>query len=203
MCRRWRAVASSAVHIREETGDDVDEIATVVRAAFTDHGAKVAELAAGLRTLVTPGRGASLVAEHDGRIVGHVMFTPSVLDAPRSLVEVQVLSPLSVLPSAQGQGIGTELVRQGLSRMDRDGVPLVFLEGSPHYYGRFGFLPGHELGFRKPSLRIPDEAFQVFPLASYQPSMTGTLVYAGVFWEFDSVGLRNEDPMVPDASALE
>lgn len=191
------------MHVRDEIHDDAEGIDEVVCAAFAEDGTKVAALAAALRTLITPGRGASLVAEQDGRIVGHVMFTPSILDAPRSLVEVQVLSPLSVLPSEQGHGIGTALVREGLSRMGRDGVPLVFLEGSPHYYGRFGFVPGHELGFRKPSLRIPDEAFQVFTLDAYRPSMTGTLVYAGIFWKFDSVGLRNEDPMASGPAAPE
>jgi putative acetyltransferase len=70
-------------------------------------------------------------------------------------------------------------------------VPLVFLEGSPGYYPRFGFAPGGELGFRKPSLRIPDAAFQVVRLPAYQPWMTGTLVYAQVFWDHDLVGLRD------------
>jgi putative acetyltransferase len=68
---------------------------------------------------------------------------------------------------------------------------LVFLEGSPSYYRRFGFEAGGKYGFRKPSLRIPDAAFQVFPLPSYEPWMTGTLVYSEIFWQFDSVGLRD------------
>jgi putative acetyltransferase len=72
-------------------------------------------------------------------------------------------------------------------------VPAVFLEGSPDYYPRFGFQPGAELGFRKPSLRIPDAAFQVRLLAAYEPWMTGTLVYSEVFWRHDSVGLRDPD----------
>jgi putative acetyltransferase len=67
----------------------------------------------------------------------------------------------------------------------------VFLEGPPDYYGRFGFRAGGGLGFRKPSLRIPDDAFQALPLPSYEPWMTGTLVYSHVFWEHDAVGLRD------------
>jgi len=47
-----------------------------------------------------------------------------------------------------------------------------------------------ELGFRKPSLRIPDAAFQALPMPAYEPWMTGTLVYSHVFWEHDAVGLR-------------
>ena len=70
---------------------------------------------------------------------------------------------------------------------------MVWLEGNPAYYGRFGFRPGGDHGFRKPSLRIPDAAFQVMTLSVYEPWMTGTLVYSGTFWEHDCVGLRDPD----------
>jgi putative acetyltransferase len=168
----------------------------VVREAFGDSGAQVADLVPELRALITSTCGLSLVAEDQGRVVGHVMFTPSILDAPRELVEVQVLSPLAVLPEWQRRGVGTDLVREGLREMDRRRVPVVFLEGHPDYYPRHGFTPGHESGFRKPSLRIPDAAFQAIRLDAYEPWMTGTLVYSEIFWRFDAVGLRGveQDP---------
>jgi putative acetyltransferase len=130
------------------------------------------------------------VAEDDGEIVGHIMFTASLLDAPERLVTVQVLSPVGVVPARQGRGVGTALIRHGLALLEERGVPLVFLEGSPAYYARFGFRPGAEDGFRKPSLRIPDAAFQVLRLPAYERWMTGTLVYAEAFWRHDVVGLR-------------
>ena len=68
----------------------------------------------------------------------------------------------------------------------------MFLEGSPAYYHRFGFEPGGGLGFRRPSLRIPEPAFQVLRLPTYEPWMTGTLVYSRVFWDLDCVGLRDD-----------
>jgi putative acetyltransferase len=71
------------------------------------------------------------------------------------------------------------------------GVPAVFLEGSPVYYPRFDFMPAVQLGFRKPSLRIPDAAFQVITLPAYEPWMTGTVVYAETFWRHDVVGIRD------------
>jgi putative acetyltransferase len=123
-------------------------------------------------------------------VVGHVRFTRSLLDAPTRLVEVQVLSPVSVMPERQGQGIGSALIRRGLETLAARNVPLVFLEGEPGYYGRLGFDPATEQGFRKPSLRIPDAAFQVARLEAYEPWMTGTLVYADPFWECDAVGVR-------------
>jgi putative acetyltransferase len=67
----------------------------------------------------------------------------------------------------------------------------VFLEGHPTYYPRFGFGQAGDQGFVAPSLRIPREAFMVYPLPSYEPWMTGTLVYPDAFWRTDAVGLRD------------
>jgi len=179
------------MNIRAERPDDRAAVREVGERAFGDHGRHVADLVDALRELVTPTDGLSLVAEQDGRVTGHAMFTRSLLDAPRRLVEVQVLSPLAVLPEQHKRGIGSALVRRGLEILAERGVPLVFLEGSPNYYPRLGFVPGGELGFRKPSLRIPDPAFQVATLPAYQPWMTGTLVYCDTFWRLDAVGLRD------------
>lgn len=160
-------------------------------AAFGDHGEVVADLVDDLRRLVVDDDGLSLVAEQEGSVVGHAMFTPSLLDAPRRLVTVQVLSPVGVLPEAQRRGIGSALIRRGLELLEARAVPVVFLEGSPEYYPRFGFEPGADHGFRKPSLRIPDPAFMALRLPAYEPWMTGTLVYAEAFWRHDCVGLRD------------
>jgi putative acetyltransferase len=72
-----------------------------------------------------------------------------------------------------------------------DGVD--FLEGDPTYCRRFGFVAGGTHGFRKPSLRIPDAAFQAIRLPNYAPWMTGTLVHAEAFWRYDCVGRRDPD----------
>lgn len=184
------------MELREEQPGDRESVRGVHLRAFgdrdpADHGYVVASLVDTLRETSTPANGLSLVAEHDGRIAGHVMFTRGLLDAPRRLVDVQVLSPLAVLPEWQRRGTGAALVRRGLRVLAERAVPLVFLEGDPRYYSRFGFVPGGGQGFRKPSLRIPDAAFQVIRLAAYEPWMTGTLVYPEAFWRHDSVGLRD------------
>ena len=181
------------MEVRSEEERDHDAVRALQFAAFGggEHGRVVGNLADDLRTI--PGC-LSLVAVEDGEVVGHVMFTTSLLDAPPRLVEVQVLSPVGVLPAAQGRGVGSALIRRGLELLGEEAVPLVFLEGAPGYYARFGFEPGGEHGFRKPSLRIPDAAFQVLRLPAYEPWMTGTLVYSEVFWRHDAVGRREADP---------
>ncbi|MGW7682462.1 GNAT family N-acetyltransferase [Kribbella sp. NPDC054772] len=177
--------------LREELPADRQAVRNVHMRAFGDHGLVVADLVDTLRNTLASDDGLSLVAEQDGQLVGHVMFTRSLLDAPRQLVDVQVLSPLAVLPDLHKRGIGSALVRHGLEILAERDVPLVFLEGDPGYYSRLGFVPGGDLGFRKPSLRIPDAAFQAVKLPAYESWMTGTLVYAEAFWRHDAVGLRD------------
>lgn len=179
--------------VRREDEADAEAVRQVHLAAFAGHGPQVADLVDALRETISPSRGVSLVAEEDDEVVGHVMFSSSLLDTEARLVEVQVLSPLGVRPDWQGRGFGSELVRAGLEVMSEQGWPVVFLEGDPGYYARFGFRGGGELEFRKPSLRIPDAAFQALCLPSYEEWMTGTLVYSEVFWRFDAVGLRRRD----------
>lgn len=160
--------------------------------AFGAHSAVVVPLVAALRNSLVEEPGLSLVAvESDGRVVGHAMFTRSLVDAPARLVDVQVLSPVGVVSDKQRRGIGKALIRRGLDVLTERNVPLVFLEGSPDYYQQFGFIPGRERGFRRPSLRVPEAAFQVRLLPAYEPWMTGTLVYRQAFWDHDAVGLRN------------
>jgi putative acetyltransferase len=157
-------------------------------AAFGDHGNVVADLVDDLRGAAAQGRGLSLVAEERDEVVGHA---PGLLDAPRRLVAVQVLSPVGVLPVCQKRGIGSAMIRRGLELLIERAVPVVFVEGPPQYYARFGFEVGAGQNFRKPSLRIPDAAFQALRLPSHEPWMTGTLVYSDTFWRHDAVGLRD------------
>lgn len=155
------------------------------------HGPVVVRLVRALRARFLPDDGLSLVAAEGRKVVGHALFTRALLDASRAPVPVQVLSPLAVRPAFQGRGIGSVLVRTGLDLLTERGVPMVFLEGSPDYYSRFGFVQGGAHGFRKPSLRIPDAGFQVVRLPGARDWMKGTLVYPDVFWDLDLVGLRD------------
>jgi putative acetyltransferase len=171
--------------VRPEADGEQPAIRTVIASAFGDEC--VADLADALRA--GPAR-ASLVAVLDEQIVGHVMLSRGWVDARERLAEVLILSPLAVAPLHQGRGVGGALARAAISAAGELAAPLVFLEGSPEFYPRFGFLPAASCGFGPPSVRIPDSAFQVVTLPSWQPWMTGAVVYPDAFWMFDRVGLR-------------
>jgi putative acetyltransferase len=156
--------------------------------AFGGHGVVVADMVDALRQSAA-WEGLSFVAEDGGELVGHVMFTRSLLDAPRRLVGVQVLSPLAVVPTHPRRGLGSRLVRHGLHVLTARADPLVFLEGPPRYYAPVRVRARQPARLRSPSLRIPDPAFQVLKLPAYEAWMTGTLVYAEPFWQHDCVGL--------------
>jgi putative acetyltransferase len=132
----------------------------------------------------------SFVAECHGEIVGQVLYTRALLDAPDRLIDVLVLSPVGVQPGLHQRGIGTSLITESLASLTHRTEPVVFLEGHPSYYPRFGFRRAVDHGFIAPSVRIPADAFMMYPLPSYEPTITGALVYPDAFWRTDAVGLR-------------
>ena len=131
------------IAIREESDADVDAIAEVTVAAFktlaisnhTEHFVIEALRAANALQI-------SLVAEVDGRVVGHIAFSPvTISDGSANWYG---LGPVSVLPEYQRQGIGSALILEGLSRLKGLGARGCCLVGHPDYYRRFGFenIPG-------------------------------------------------------------
>jgi putative acetyltransferase len=184
---------SGELVLRSEQPGEAQRIRAVVEEAFAEQPG-VGALVDALRESPDWVPALSFVAELDGEVVGHILLTRSLLDAPRRLVDVLVLSPVSVAPPHQHAGVGSALIRHGLDTVrDLPDEPLIFLEGAAGFYARFGFEPAEPLGFRRPSLRIPEAAFQVLTLPSWEPWMTGTLVYSRVFWDLDFVGLRDPD----------
>jgi putative acetyltransferase len=188
--RREEPPVSKRTEIREESADDVDAVRRVVAAAFG--GEKVPELLDAFRESVA-WLDLAYVVEEEGEVVASICYTRAWLDAPTKLVEVLALSPLAVRPDRQRTGIGSGLVKETLRLVEGRPEPLVFLEGSPDFYSRLGFIAAGELGFSAPSARIPVPAFQVATLPGYdQTWMSGAVVYPDVLWRLDSVGLRPE-----------
>ena len=174
--------------IRRQVADDAAALRDVIGRAFGAHDDVVALEEALAQRLDSTG----YVALVDDRVVGHVRLTRGWIDAEARPVEVLVLSPLSVAPEWQGRGIGRALVAYAVAEATRAGVPAVFLEGDPAYYGRLGWRPASELGVSPPSTRIPKPACQAVELPGWEPSMRGALVYADTFWALDCVGLRGD-----------
>jgi putative acetyltransferase len=115
----------------------------------------------------------SLVAEVDGRVVGHIAVSPlTIWDATRNWYG---LGPVSVLPEYQRQGIGNALIREGLSWLKDLKAQGCCLVGHPEYYRRFGFtnVPGlvHE--------GVPPEVF--FALSFDGPTPQGTVTFHDAF----------------------
>lgn len=105
----------------------------------------------------------SLVAVKDGRIVGHILFSPVLIKSQKEAVQAIALAPMAVHPEFQNQGIGAALVRQGLEECKRLGHKIVIVVGHPTYYPRFGFSSAKAKGLEAP-FSIPDEAFLVLEL---------------------------------------
>jgi putative acetyltransferase len=139
------------VRVRPESAADADRTFAVVEAAFGNR--LEADLVNALRRSANPQL--SLVAQADGVVVGHVFFSPIAIESDRPAPAVAQLSPVAVLPDYQRRGVGTKLIRAGLSRCPAVGWLAVFLVGNPAYYSRFGFQMAGPLGFSYPGPHDP------------------------------------------------
>ncbi len=106
----------------------------------------------------------SLVAEVDGKIAGHILFFPVVIRSGNGEEKKTIsLAPVAVLPEFQRQGIGGELIREGLKACQRFGYDSIIVLGHPEYYPRFGFKQAITWGIRDP-FGAPAEAFMALEL---------------------------------------
>jgi len=105
----------------------------------------------------------SLVAEVDGAVVGHILFSPVTIETEASTKSAVGLAPMAVLPGHQRQGIGARLIERGLQELRRQGHTAVVVLGHPGYYPRFGFERASRFGLRC-QFDCPDEAFMALEL---------------------------------------
>jgi putative acetyltransferase len=125
----------------------------------------------------------SLVAIKDRRVVGHILFSPIAIHTNKEVFSALALAPMAVHPEVQSQGIGSELVRQGLDRCRNQGHSIVVVVGHPKYYPRFGFTAARVKGLEVP-FPVPDEAFMVLELVSgAMNGITGMIIYPQEFLE--------------------
>jgi len=145
--------------IRREIPEDIEAIRHVNEEAFG--GKEEADIVDALRK-----RSAtvlSLVATDEGRVIGHILFSPVIIESESSSLGAVALAPMSVLPEYQRKGIGSELVRAGLDECRALGHELVVLVGHADYYPRFGFVPARERGIEC-EFEVPDEAWMLLEL---------------------------------------
>ena len=160
--------------IRKENTSDIEAITQVTIAAFrtlpiskhTEQFIIKALRAAGALTL-------SLVAEIDGRVVGHIAFSPVVISDGTK--DWYGLGPVSVFPEYQKQGIGKSLVNKGLSLLKDLGAKGCALVGDPKYYQKFDFKNYPELIHEG----VPQEVFLVLPFTTIIPR--GIIVFHEAF----------------------
>ena len=159
------------MNIRETTPADINDILYVEREAFR----RDSEVRITREMLSDPSAEprVSLIAFVENQPVGHILFTRGYIEGnPR--IEVSFLAPLAVIPNFQKQGIGGALIKEGIKRLLKMGVDLVFVIGHAEYYPRFGFAPASKLGFQ-PTYPLPAEVSAAWMVLALRPNKIGAI----------------------------
>lgn len=189
--------------IRTEEPRDYEAVYHVIKDAFEtaeERDGNEQDLVVALRSSEAFVPELSIVAEIDGAIVGHILFTKlglagndnsdnkpdnqtankqggdGVVGDASNGAALLALAPLSVLPDYQQQGIGTALIEEGHRRARELGYGYSVVLGSATYYPRSGYIPADELGIL-PCFDVPRENFMACKLREYAPCVSGTVRY--------------------------
>lgn len=164
--------------IRTEAPADILPIQQLIKQAFPTHAE--AELVS--RLMENGQRTLSLVACSDeGEVVGYILFSPVTLD--QQDFNWQGLAPLAVKEEYRGQGIASELIKEGLSSLAELGYPACVVLGEPEFYGRFGFESAAKYGMDT-QWELPEGAFQIQELMEGElDGKSGKIFYSQEFSE--------------------
>lgn len=167
--------------IRPEQIDDYEGISEVIRLAFgRDNEANLVER---LRDEPDFHPGLSLVAVDSDVIVGYILFSPIVIKSEKKQQSALALAPLAVRPGRQQQGIGAELIEQGVRVCHKLGHRIIIVLGDPEYYSRFGFQPASRFAIYCP-FPVPDQNFMALGLGrGVLKTVQGNVVYPEAFYK--------------------
>lgn len=165
--------------IRQEREFDHAAVYEVVKAAFAsaEHSdGNEQDLVAAMRNSGAFVPELSLVAEVDGTIVGHILFTRADVDGHTVLA----LAPLSVLPTYQKQGIGLALMAEGHRIAKELGFDYSVVLGHAEYYPKAGYRPASRFGIKAP-FDVADENFMAVKLNPDAKELHGVMRYDAAF----------------------
>lgn len=169
------------LQIRREKPDDVPAVQAVNVAAFPSPAEAVL-----VDTLRDEGAHVlSLVAVDGDRVVGHILFSPVVIETEEGALDALGLGPMAVLPERQREGTGSKLVTNALTQSTALDYPAVVVLGHPEYYPRFGFVRADRFGITC-EFPSPPEAFMIKELqAGALAGKPGIAKYHAAFNPFD------------------
>lgn len=166
------------IKVRAEVPDDFNAIDVVNLSAF--EGEAEAQLVSELRASEGFIPDLSLVAELNGRIVGHVVLSRVQLVSQAGEHDILALGPMSVVPSQSHRGIGTELIDAAIARARALCFGAIVVAGHPDYYLRFGFRPAADWGVSS-NLSIPDDALTAMELVDGSLAGGGEVRYPDLY----------------------
>jgi putative acetyltransferase len=163
--------------IRKELPEDANAIRSVNTRAFgrTEEADIIDKLRRNCGDLL------SFVAVREKETVGHILFSPAIVESEHETTRGMGLAPIAVQPEYQHHGIGSELIRAGIAELKSRQCPFIIVLGHPEYYPRFGFERASRHGIQS-EWQVPDEAFMILILdESKMRDISGTAKYRPEF----------------------
>jgi putative acetyltransferase len=168
----------SEIQVRNENADDIRAIDVVHLSAF--QGDEEVGLIDSLRDSSGFVADLSLVAEFNGRIVGHILLTRIHFLQGKEKKNILALAPMAVVPSQSHRGIGSDLVQASIDKAKALNHTAIVVIGYPDFYRRFGFRLAKEFGLET-NISVSNDLVTVLELQEGALAGGGTVIYPSLF----------------------